>query len=1513
MIEQEDTQTWAPPKDAVPAKQTAWKPPSDAMPVKKKESTSVESSTGSKTSQDHDFTHGYQPSPVDIKKRDEFNNQQQSFESTPEQRKLSDQLNVAQQAYEAHLTSQEHATLNQTKQAIANRPKDTLRKPSAEEVKQQHAMDTTTGKILKSLAYTGSETLKGGVDVLKGGAWVLNHMNTGLQDAQLIPDKAFKPIDKATDLGVTPGQREQIEGSKNIGMSAVRTLGMLGNIAPAAIGGEAVAIPKTMFALQGIGQGKNTMDAVDPEHKLNPAVRDLYIAGSGLVNGLIVGDIGENVLSKPVQEKVVSGIVSHAMQDAAEKGLTEDALKSSVKSATENFLHSYAEKTAKTGVDLSALQAAQFTLKKGVDVASDEPVFNEHLGTLMDNISDVVTKQAPLFGGVGAMLGGEHPEQREKINLGEQISDLDDKIKQFSEKSDDPVKNAENEVNLEQANKDREELNNQLKKIIKNEKEKSAVNNGSTEQEVRSKGEESVNGQQVAERPENTDSGSQAVASEQKTNDEGLRVNNGAENAPLNKREKIIPDNEAPDVEELGRNLKESGKPGISIEPSYTHEYGTGKLTNDELENGNKYVVSRGDNGKVNGVIEISYNGDNGVEKNPVDIKVAVSESERRKGIATKLFKHAEDEGIDLSKVRGIATTEAGQKLYESNFKQNDTKTEQPEANGSKKEANASETAEHAGSERHGDTKGEDEGNKEVKKTILTKRAYEGDIQPEVKKHLEEKGLTRKSFSQEERSKQATDFINKFGEDAAEMAVKQGDVEGGMASSVLAQLQVKNNRAMSELDPESPKYEKLAKKNADLIELAENKGYLSGEFAGQLAYEYQNSELNYANIKRQVEKSTGKPLSESQNKKIKELSSDNEKLKKQLGDAEKRLIEETDKAFQLGKEESKNQSKADKAKKVANKLRSLKINSVNDATLGIPVALYNGAIETSATLLEAGGKLADAIDAGIKHIKESDWYKGLSESKKKSVENDFREHINGNSESTELPDLQERFLNKKGNKFTPSEAKSLWSYMKENYINNGVSYRDAIAKTADDLGLSWRQVSEAIVTPKTKRISDEMWKRQYDWNRYRISAKNWIGDQNKSMAGKALKEVSGLFRGVAVFGHGGIFVGTHAGMNLFNPSTWNKTIPAFLNGWKFAYGNEGKYQMAMEELKNSPNYVIAQRAGLKNDPDRINAEEYQKSQKYLGKLGEAGEKGFNAIKVLRQGLFDYDFNKLTEAERQDPAVAKSIAHIVNLATGATTLKIPEWVNEVSFAGGMEASRWEKLTSNPIKATKVAIKALVTPEKATTAEKVFAKVWARRVGEQVATYATALAANAAIQNTLYPSNPVNLTDPSKPDFLEFKMGDVAIDPTSGMRGTGQFIYQIGKIPFEPQKELRGEDRVKVLSKKIGQHAKGKLAPFYSTLAEVYSGRDFSGNVVPWSKERPPSYGHKLTPAEYASSKLPLPLAEAMDVMFKSAQEHAGKDIKTDDVFKGLFSGAISGTTGFRVHEDKPTKKNRFSIK
>lgn len=666
---------------------------------------------------------------------------------------------------------------------------------------------------------------------------------------------------------------------------------------------------------------------------------------------------------------------------------------------------------------------------------------------------------------------------------------------------------------------------------------------------------------------------------------------------------------------------------------------------------------------------------------------------------------------------------------------------------------------------------------------------------------------------------------------------------------------------------------------------------------------------SFVAVSHAFENETGKAPSKEQEAKIKELTSRNQDLKKQADELEAKVVELTDKL--LNSEKDKPKTIKDKTKKAADVIRKLKTARPDTFSAATPASIvWDAAIEIVAKVVEAGGSVVDAVAKGIEHIRNSEWHTQLNPEQKEKAEQDFADALLKPDEK-EVEALQKKFVDKKGNKFTPDEAKEIWNYGKKNYLDKGVPYRDMIGNVSNDLGLTWRQVSEAIISPKAKRITDALWKKQADYRRSQIVTKNWIDIHNRSPLVRAWKKISGGFRGVAVFGHGGIFMGTHAGMTLFQPTTWKYTVPAFFRGWKFAYGNTAAYERAMGDLTHSPNYVLAQRAGLKNNPEVTNAEEYTNSQKYLGRLGLAGVRGFGAVKVLRQHLFDYHYDKLSSAEKADPEAVEQIARLVNNATGATNVKLPEWVNEVTFAGGMEAARWGKLTRNPARATSIALKTLFNPEKATTAERVFAKVWASRVGQQVATFAGLLAANAAAQALLNPKNPVNLTNPDKSDFLKFKFGDVTIDPSSGMLSTAKFMYGMAHDATTNQKNLNGDTRLQAMAKRTFGQARGKAAPLYSTAIDIATQTDYYGNPMPFSPDKPRAGKHTLSWGEYLWQKAPLPVAEAAHVTEQSALDNGATKLQFKDITKGILLGAFSGSTGFRVGESPKERPTPFT--
>jgi hypothetical protein len=129
---------------------------------------------------------------------------------------------------------------------------------------------------------------------------------------------------------------------------------------------------------------------------------------------------------------------------------------------------------------------------------------------------------------------------------------------------------------------------------------------------------------------------------------------------------RVIPSHEAPTLKEVSSTLEKDGKPGISIEQGKTNG-GTEAIPREQTPiEGYKHIVSRGEDGKVNGVIEVSYFNKDGIQDKPQGLKIVVDKDSQRKGIATAMLKHAEDNGIDLSEVRGKAMTDDGKALYDA-------------------------------------------------------------------------------------------------------------------------------------------------------------------------------------------------------------------------------------------------------------------------------------------------------------------------------------------------------------------------------------------------------------------------------------------------------------------------------------------------------------------------------------------------------------------------------------------------------------------------------------------------------------------------------------------------------------------------------------------------------------------------------------------------------------------------------------------------------------------------------
>ena len=142
-------------------------------------------------------------------------------------------------------------------------------------------------------------------------------------------------------------------------------------------------------------------------------------------------------------------------------------------------------------------------------------------------------------------------------------------------------------------------------------------------------------------------------------------------------------------------------------------------------------------------------------------------------------------------------------------------------------------------------------GGEEVKKRVLTERAYEGTFMDEVKAEIEKLGLTRKRLSYVEAEGIAKKFIEDFGIDTAYEAVRKGDIDGAPAAEIYnAKIEQIEKQLLTETDPE--RMAELFKQQAEIISDFGEQALKSGQFNSQLNNIYEKSDLGY-NVEKKID------------------------------------------------------------------------------------------------------------------------------------------------------------------------------------------------------------------------------------------------------------------------------------------------------------------------------------------------------------------------------------------------------------------------------------------------------------------------------------------------------------------------------------------------------------------------------------------------------------------------------------------------------------------------------------
>jgi hypothetical protein len=514
-------------------------------------------------------------------------------------------------------------------------------------------------------------------------------------------------------------------------------------------------------------------------------------------------------------------------------------------------------------------------------------------------------------------------------------------------------------------------------------------------------------------------------------------------------------------------------------------------------------------------------------------------------------------------------------------------------------------------------------------------------------------------------------------------------------------------------------------------------------------------------------------------------------------------------------------------------------------------------------------------------------------------------------EEQKFKDLTERFIDKKDNKFTTDDVVDIGNYAIKEYLNKDATYEEMVRGVSMDLGLTSKQVQEALATPKnTRPILDKIYLQKRAYRQAVNSAKYFVEIGNIPKWHKIIPFTktsiwSSFFFQKAIFAHTGVSMQTHAGPNIYDPTQWKNYFGNYIQ--QFRNLNKVEYEKSMENLKNKPLYALFLHGGLDIDPEKRTSEyEAEPVMGVLGKffksVADAGNRGFGGLKTFRYDVAESYYNGLSEIERADPKTPKMIAEMFNPATGIGETGIKESsvlgkiVKTTIFAPKLIASRWHRLLVEPFQAVQILSKG----KKMSTVEKAQLKIYSKRAGIQLATMGVALAANQGILIASGSDKRVNFTDPTKPDWMRFRFGNTALDLSGGMVGTAQFVARVCYDLLEPQKNLMGKSRKEALEVALGNYAFNTISPISSSVAEPFLRHDFNGNTVPWSDEKPLyKTAHKLTWKEYLWQQAPIPAAEAAKDMYDSMYNSGVSHLSIGHILTGVMRGVIAGGTGARV--------------
>jgi hypothetical protein len=300
------------------------------------------------------------------------------------------------------------------------------------------------------------------------------------------------------------------------------------------------------------------------------------------------------------------------------------------------------------------------------------------------------------------------------------------------------------------------------------------------------------------------------------------------------------------------------------------------------------------------------------------------------------------------------------------------------------------------------------------KAQAFTTRSFNSEnLNQEAKDKLQKLGLNYDVESQAMAQRNAEQIIDELGIIDAYNLAKTGQIRGGARMWIMAQmfedLNDKIIDATNESDLDLVDY--LTAELSNIMKDFANERTLSGQENAMLARIYNKFGMKYdldfarENWEKRFDYEIPADVEaklQKLEKSLKELEKQNKELEDKIGTLEQQeAVENLQNAVKKATTRKPSESSL---KRAATALRQAKFTkSISDLAnlqadpLGVVKGIFDGAIESIATALDAGSTIEQAVKKGIIEIKNSDWYKNLSPKSKieaeKIAKRDFKQFI----------------------------------------------------------------------------------------------------------------------------------------------------------------------------------------------------------------------------------------------------------------------------------------------------------------------------------------------------------------------------------------------------------------------------------------------------------------------------------------------------------------------------------------